>query len=340
MVRRRLGLAVAAAAAIILSAPYVQQVFNVLSTSWPTQFRAIAIGATVVPAALTLPYAVVRIRDRHLVRYGLLALAAIAGSSFALANALSPTESFHFIEYGVLGLLFYRAFRPADDVSMLVLPLVAGTMAGTLDEWFQWFIPVRAGEARDIVLNAVASVCGMLVALGVEPPDHLALRLQPGSGRRIGAWMAAGLAVFVGFFLTVHVGYDVNDPLVGSFRSRYSAEALTRAALERAERWRSRPPVVQPALWREDQYLTEGLWHVRRRNDAWTAGDIVTAWRENLILERFYGPVLDTRIYADDAGHRWPSEQRADAGKRVGDRVEPHASDAYAYPLYVWPKGF
>jgi hypothetical protein len=340
MVRRRLVLAVAATAAIILSAPYVQQLFNVLSASWPAQFRTIAISATVVPAGFAFLYAMGRIRDRYLIRYGLLALAVLAGSGYAFANALSPTESFHFVEYGVVGLLFYRTFRPADDLSMLVLPLIAGTIAGTLDEWCQWFIPVRAGEARDIVLNSVASACGMLVALGVDPPDRLEMPLRPGSRQRLVAWTSAGLMVFAAFFLTVHVGYDVSDPEVGSFRSRFSAEALTRASLERAERWRGRPPIVQPALRREDQYLTEGLWHVRRRNDAWEAGDVATAWRENRILEKFYAPVLDTRTDADETRHRWPNEQRVDAGKRVGERVEPLDSDAYAYPLYVWPKGF
>lgn len=340
MVRGRLVLAVVAAAAIILSAPFVQQVFDFLSTTWSGQFRTISIGATAVPASVALLLAATRIRDRHLFRYGLLALAAAIGSGYISAGALGATESFHFVEYGVLGLLFYRSWRSLDDVSTLILPLVAGTIAGTLDEWFQWFIPIRAGEARDIVLNAVASLCGLCVAVGLDPPGRLALRLQPGSAARVAAWTCAGLVVFAGFFLTVHVGYDVQDPEVGSFRSRYSAEMLGRASLERTVRWRSRPPVERRPLGREDHYLTEGLWHVRRRNDAWDAGDVETAWRENRILEKFYAPVLDSPTFASTVGHRWPPAQRADAVERAGSRARPHASDAYAYPLYIWPKMF
>lgn len=337
MVRQRLVLAAVAAAAVILSAPFVQQLFFVLSSDWPEQFQRIAIGATVVPTCLALLYAAARIRSSFLLRYALLAIALVIGAGYVVVNALSVTERFHFVEYGVLGFLFYRAWRPVSDASAFVLPVVAGTIAGVFDEWFQWFIPIRAGEARDIVLNAVASVCGLLFAVSVDPPERFTTRLRPHSRMSVGAWSLAGVAVFTAFFLTVHVGYDVSDSEVGSFRSRYSAEALARVSHERAERWRNAPPLVQRRLWREDQYLTEGLWHVARRNDAWTAGDVSTAWRENLILEKFYAPVLDNPTYADRTGHRWPSAQRADAAERGGRNTSPQVSDAYPYPLYVWP---
>ncbi|MGH9254896.1 MAG: VanZ family protein [Vicinamibacterales bacterium] len=340
MVRQRLVLAVTAAAAIILSAPIAQEAFGFVSTAWPRQFDAIAVGATAVPAGIALLVAVARIRDRHLVRYGLLAVAVTAGAAYIFVNALGATESVHFIEYGLLGVLFYRAWRSVDDVSLFVLPVVAGTIAGIVDEWFQWFIPIRAGEARDIVLNTVASACGLLFATSLDPPGRLALRLPPGSRVRVARWTAAGLVVFAAFFLTVHVGYDVGDPEIGSFRSRYSAETLERASRDRAGRWHTRPPLVQRRLWREDQYLTEGLWHVGRRNDAWADGDVVTAWWENRILEKFYAPVLDSPTYAGAAGHRWPAAQRADAAERAAPRTGPHASEAYAYPLYVWPRVF
>jgi hypothetical protein len=332
-----LAVAMVLAAAIILSAPYAQELFTAIGAAWPSQFRVIAIGATVVPAGIALLYGIARIRHRHLARYALLAVAVIIATSYVFINAPLVTEIFHFIEYGVLGYLFYRAWRSAYDVSLVVLPVVAGTIVGTLDEWLQWFIPLRAGEARDIVLNAVASVCGLLFALAVDPPERFALRLQPGSRMRVARWSTAAGAVFVGFFLTVHVGYDVSDPELGSFRSHYSSDALLRASKDRADRWRSAPPVVRPRLGREDQYLTEGLWHIARRNDAWAAGDVAAAWRENRILEKFYAPVLDSTTSENGATHRWPEAQRNDAGERGGNKAAPYASDEYAYPLYVWP---
>jgi hypothetical protein len=332
-----LAIAVMLAAAIILSAPYAQDLFSEIGEAWPAQFRVISIGATVVPAGIALLYGVARIRHRYLARYALLALAVMIGAGYVFIGALLVTEIFHFIEYGVLGYLFYRVWRSARDVSLVVLPVVAGTIAGTVDEWFQWFIPVRAGEARDIVLNAVATICGLLFALAVDPPERLALRFQPGSGMRVARWTTAAVAVFVAFFLSVHVGYDVSDPEVGSFRSRYSSNALLRASRDRADRWRGAPPVVRPGLAREDQYLTEGLWHIRRRNEAWSAGDVVGAWRENRILEKFFDPVLDSPTSVGGAAHRWPDDQRIDAGERGGNKATPYSSDEYVYPLFVWP---
>jgi hypothetical protein len=156
----------------------------------------------------------------------------------------------------------------------------------------------------------------------------------------VAIWSAAALLAFGLFFHTVHVGYDVEDAEIGVFRSRYRAAELAAAASDRAARWRERPPVVQRRLWREDHYLTEGLWHVRQRNDAWARGDLTTAWRENRILEKFFAPVLETRTYADPAGHRWPPEQRAEAAARVSGAAQPYASDVYAYPLFIWPRLF
>ena len=332
---RRLALAAVAAALVVFSAPFAQQAFTAAGTAWPGAFRTIGISATAVPAGVALLAALWRIRDRRWFRYLLVALGFAIGAAYILITGLTFGESFHFVEYGVLAWLFYRVWRGVPDLSAIVLPLAATTIAGAADEWFQWFIPIRAGEARDVLINNVAAACGLLFAVGLEPPERLTASLGRESRPRAAGWVAAAAAVFGLFFYTVHVGHDVGDPEIGSFRSRYTATALARAASTRAERWRNEPPVVQRRLWREDQYLTEGLWHVQRRNQAWAAGDAATAWREHRILEKFFTPILDTPTYAGTAGHRWPPAQREEAARRAGVST-PYASDEYAYPLYVW----
>lgn len=340
MVPKRLVAASAFAAAIIVSAPFVQQLFTWISTEWPEQSQALGVAAAALPAGVVLLLVIWRIRDRRVLRYGLTAAGVGLGAGYVRIAELFFTEAFHFVEYGVLAILCYRVWTDVDDWSIVVRPLLAGTIVGSLDEWFQWFIPIRAGEARDVLINLVATACGLLVAVALEPPVRLRLALDRRSRIAVTAWAAATLGVFALFFHTVHVGHDVYDPEIGSFRSRYTAAALADAARDRAARWRDAPPLVQRRLWREDHYLTEALWHVQRRNGAWEAGDALTAWRENRILETFYAPVLDTPTYADPAGHRWTEAQRADAAARVGGTLRPYASDAYAYPLYVWPALF
>ena len=341
MIPSRLVAAWACAAAIILSAPFVQQLFVEVTARWPEQARALGVAATVVPAGIVLVLAIRRIRDRRLLRYALLMVGLGASVAYILGTGLTFTEAFHFAEYGVLALLFYRAWRPSADWTLFALPLVAGVIAGSLDEFFQWFIPIRAGEARDVLINVVATACGLLAAVAIDPPASVRLTLDRASRRHVLAWSASALVVFALFFQTVHVGHAVIDPEIGSFRSRYTAGELAAAARDRAERWRDRPPVAQRRLGREDHYLTEALWHVQRRNQAWDAGDAAAAWRENQILETFYAPALDTATYVSPGGHRWPAAQRDEAALRAGAAgSRPYASDAYAYPLYVWSSPF
>jgi hypothetical protein len=76
--------------------------------------------------------------------------------------------------------------------------------------------------------------------------------------------------------------------------------------------------------------------HVQRRNQSWAAGNVLAARHENLILEKYYAPVLDAPSYLSPTGHRWPPEQRADAESR-GQGFMIYVSDALDYPVLVWP---
>jgi hypothetical protein len=311
----------------------------------------LGIAATVVPLGITLLVALARIRDRRAIRYLTLAGSLLLGAAYVVLDQLSFTECFHFVEYGLLGWLFYCAstsvlppgvgagenVRPGDDGSVIVVPLLAGFIVGTLDEWFQWFIPIRAGEARDVILDIVATGCGVLFALSLEPPRWQGFTLHKRSFRRVAVCGSVAVTVLALFILSVHVGHEVRDPRIGSFRARYTADELAELSRDRTARWAVQPPVVLRRLSREDQYLSEGLWHVQQRNAAWEAGDLAVAWRENLILETFYAPVLDVPTYGALEGHRWPAEQRADVEQRPGINRGPLVNDVYRYPLLVWP---
>ncbi len=256
-------------------------------------------------------------------RYSAIGAALILGVVYSLANAqgiaeVDTVERFHFVEYGLITLLFYRAWRPVGDASLFVLPVLAGLLVGTAEEWLQWFIPGRIGDMRDVFLNGASIVCGLLFSLGLDPPDKLSLAFDRGSLRRIGIVACSVALVFAAFVFTVHVGVENHDAGAGTFRSRYDMTTLVRLSQDRAVRWKEDPPVARPAsLSREDQYQNEGHLHVRERNRLWDAGDIRGAWQENLILEKFFAPVLDAPSFLSKSGHRWPDAQRSDAEQRV-----------------------
>jgi hypothetical protein len=144
--------------------------------------------------------------------------------------------------------------------------------------------------------------------------------------------------VFGAFVGVVHLGYVLDVDGIGTFASRHSVTELEALQSDRSARWLTDPPLNIPRLSREDQYLDEGLWHVRERNRRWDEGQITAAWHENLILERFFAPVLDRRTYVSVNGNRWPPEHRADAEARGGAAGTPFVSAAEPYPILMWSK--
>jgi hypothetical protein len=157
--------------------------------------------------------------------------------------------------------------------------------------------------------------------------------LRRGSLARIG-WLAAAVVLgLAGFLQSVHLGHTITDDETGSFDSRYTERELHHLAAEREQRWRTHPPEPQGPLAREDQYLSEALGHVQERND----GDSRVAWRENRILEKFYGPVLEIRA-GSTLAYRWPREQRAELASHVADDQQAYISAALPVPVFKWPK--
>lgn len=330
--RGRFLLAVAAVVVVVMASPFVGRINAAVSQALPGQYVAILLASVILPGIAAIGLALLRIGERRLLRYGLLAAAVAVAVLYATVMQTSRTEQFHFTEYGLITFLFYAAWRWRNDATALVLPVCAALMAGFADEWFQWFVPSRVGEARDVVLNGVGIACGLLIAFALDPLP----RVTAPAGRDARRTLAIGLTAVIlvaGLFLqTVHLGYEVHDSPTGTFRSRFTPSALREAAAERAVRWRLAPPAELPLISREDHYLTEGRFHVEFRNTAVSAGDSRTAWRENLILERFYAPVLESGL----PGSRWPPEQRSAIATVSAADARPYVSAAYPFPLYAW----
>jgi hypothetical protein len=337
-------LAALVASALVLAAPFIGEIRRAILTRFPGHFVLIVGGIVAGAVGVALLAALARIRDRRPWRHAGIAGALVIAVGYAVFSRtgdpqVDAVERFHFVEYGLITLLFYRAWRPAGDASALVLPVLAGLLVGTLEEWFQWFIPVRVGEVRDVFLNGVAIGCGLLFSVALDPPPGSMRGLSGASRRRIGAVAALVVVIFAAFFQAVHMGHLVTEGR-WSFRSAYPAARLDALAADRTARWAGAMVDRPKRLSAEDQYMTEGHWHVAERNDAWAAGDAATAWHENLILERYFAPVLDTPSYLSRSGHRWGADHRADAERRLAGSPAPGAYESRAEPsaIYLWSK--
>lgn len=344
---RALAAAVGLSAAIVVASPLVGDLRQAVLTAFPRYYVMIIWAGTAAGAAALAALCLSRIRAHRALRYSALALALVvaAGAASVLRSGnanVDAVEAFHFVEYAAVTLCFYRAFRACPRWEAYGLAALAGILVGALDEWYQWFVPGRAGELHDVLFDAVAVGCGLLLCVALDPWD------APRGPRRAGAaatlaWCAAFVALVVsGFVAGVHMGYEIHDQDIGAFRSRFSASRLRELAGARAVAW-GRAPLPAPGRFgREDQYLAEALWHVRRRNEALEAGrrgareQFAAAWGENLILEGYFEPVLEARDGAGHPAYRLPDEQRASLVPAVSAGTPAFSSDANPFPIYTW----
>lgn len=317
-----MALAIVVSLVLVLSAPFIGEFRRWIAATLPGQYVWIVNGAAGLFVAAVGIAALARIRQGRVWRFGLIAAAAVIAVGFTMRTgssvpAVAAVEHFHFVQYGVITWLFYRAWRSRGDLASLVLPATAAFVFGVAEEWWQWFLPARVGELQDVLLNTVAITCGLMVSVALEP---LARKQGSPSARGVAA-SAAGLAFAIAsvgaFTWTVHVGHVIANPSIGEFRSRYSAAQLLALSNARLAQWAVDPPLVRRTLAREDQYRSEGEAHVRARNDAWERGDVARAWGENLVLEQYYTAVLDTPSHISRSGHRWHPDHRADAERRM-----------------------
>jgi VanZ family protein len=338
----RLLVALVASLAVVLAAPFVGQARGSIQEALPGHYRNIVLGMVAIGVVGIMAIALTTIRERRLLRYSLLAGAVAGGVVYAYLTRtdnpeVNAVEWFHFVEYGLLTLLFHRVWRETGDLSSLVLPAIAVFVVGTLDEGFQWFVPARVGELRDVFLNLAAIACGLVCGAGIAPPRRLA-HVTGRTHRSLFYGLAVGVLALSVFVYTVHMGYYVRDGSGDGFLSRFSEEDLRSASTDRGERWKNTPPVELRRLSREDQYLAEGIWHIQQRSIAFRYGDPRTAFKENQILETWFAPVLDFPTYLTPETERWPPEQKAAVAEKVVPAAEPFISAASPVPIYTWSR--
>jgi VanZ family protein len=335
-----------ASALILFGSPYVGELRSSLRAAFPEQYPWIIGGVTATAVVAAIGWAVARLHQSQRdpgadgsaprsrwTRYTLVVAAVVGSAAYARAvssgqSEVDLVEAFHFVEYGLVTYLFYWWWRNRPDLSGVAFTACVGVGLGIADEWVQWFVPGRVGEMHDVLLNAVAVGCGLLVSVAVHPPASIAWPTSRSSRVALGAAVSGLIVAFSGFVDCVHLGYELPDGEGGVFRSNYDAHALAAAVSDRPRLWSVSPPPVR-GFRQEDHYLSEGEWHVQRRKIAVGKGEWWVALREDAILERFYSPVLGVR-------GRWSEEQRSDVTRKAhGHETASYRSDAAPYPIYV-----
>lgn len=185
-------------------------------------------------------------------------LAGMGGLFSWLAWSLraNPEESFHFVQYGMLSVLLFRALRHRlSDPSIYLTATLIGSALGILDELIQWVVPRRYFDFRDIWINAQAvGLVQIALAAGIRPPGIrgrptwtglqlfcraamavlLLLLLCVSATPRAVAFLARYLPAAAGLdHVPAEYGHRIEDPRIGVFFSRLPPAELHRQDRER-----------------------------------------------------------------------------------------------------------
>ena len=362
--------------------PLARAIRDVVSQYSGPEIYTYAVIGVVVLAAVLMAVSQLRRARVGLVQFAWLLAVAAAYILYTVFLKGAAIEAMHFVLYGLLGFLVYRALsHRVHDTGIYFAAAIAGAIVGMLDEALQWAAPKRFWALQDIWIDFVgAALMQVAIAQGLRP-TIIARGFSPASVRLVSRLAAVALVLLaitalntppriawyssqipaLAFLQTnesvmLEYGYRYETPETGVFRSRLTLEALRQADRERAvdggrllAEYRERDrygeflslytPVNDPFLhearvhlFRRDRFLEraernlagvppEPGARVPPPHEDEAEEQMTVAYRENQILERYFGGVLR------ESGLAWSPETLA--------RVRAHVLPDYAYDSWV-----
>ncbi|MDO8580789.1 MAG: VanZ family protein [Candidatus Omnitrophota bacterium] len=151
------------------AAGWVALIYSTLSVVRPvceflkktTPFNAMMNGVLIVCLCLLLKRAWGSRWIRRASTWGLL-LGAVAVYAVLALRLPSPEERLHFLEYGVLAFLIYRALRlDVSSSGAYMLAFILTSLLGWGDEGIQGILPNRYFQWADVWLNSQSALLGL-----------------------------------------------------------------------------------------------------------------------------------------------------------------------------------
>jgi len=343
---------------IFLIVPIARSVRNFVEERLSAAFFGYSVIFVVCIAFLIVFYLLwFRLKIRAFPNYLWLTVIACIYIFFTLKLWKRPEEAVHFLEYGLLGLFLFRALRyHIDDKSVYLTAFLIGGLVGIFDEAFQWMMPRRIWDMRDIGLNALScGLCQIAIWKGIRPKLP-ASRAQPKSIRTLSYFVVTIIILLALSFSNTPARvkiytesfpflsflrkeepmaqdiYKHRDPEIGIFYSCLTYEELDRIDAEKAEEYGL---ILEE--WSQKKYndflnmfpmyaipfLHEMRVHIFRRNRKFSMSmkdeiqknrieNLLIAYKENLILEKYFGRTLEKSPY------KWPQKRL----KRIESEID------------------
>lgn len=361
--------------AIFLIVPVARTIQKYVSSHWGASLFGYAVLLTVSGIFIyLLLYLFFRMKIRRISNYLWLLLVTTLYVYFTLQLWDVPVEAIHFLEYGLLGFLLFRALKfDIKDLSLYIIAFLMGSLVGIFDEILQWIVPLRLWDIRDVGLNALS--CG-LFQLGLWKgiwPGGISAKIKPKSWKILSLMLGVNL-IFLGLCLSntpqrvsayterftkfsfLNKEEPMNrfrhvhkDPEVGTFHSLLSPADLKKEDTLRAtqnaqilKNWKSKDfrkfrrsfqPLRHP-------FLYELRFHLEIRDKNFSLAlqtenrDLqkklyLAAYKENLILERYFGNTLQKASYSKEKD--WlPAEES------LINKNTPYTSPISFGPIFPW----
>ena len=247
------------ASSIFFLVPLARTISNFVKTNWNISLFGYSVLIVVFFVfLLSLYFLWYRLSIRAVSQYLWLAAVALVYVFFTLKLWRRPEEAIHFLEYGLLGFLLFKAFRHhIHDKSVYFAAFLLGAMIGLFDEILQWMVPLRYWDLRDVGLNALSVGLFQIAFWKGIRPEISSTRVTPKSMRII-SWLLVANLFLLGLcssntpprvrsytklfpFLSFlnkqepmkELKHKHKDPEIGVFFSRLEVEELKRIDSER-----------------------------------------------------------------------------------------------------------
>lgn len=160
---------------IFLSVPVARNIQSFVTKNLGKKFFIYFVLAFLILAFSLLLYVlIVKLKVRSASSYVWLIIITSLYIYFTLKLQKNPPEALHFLEYGILGFLLFRALKHnIKDKSIYITATLFCLLIGTMDEIIQWIAPRRFWDFQDVGLNVLSGGLMLLATWTVIQPRHI-----------------------------------------------------------------------------------------------------------------------------------------------------------------------
>jgi hypothetical protein len=156
---------------IFLTVPVAREIQDYVSEHWGRNLFLYGVVAMIVLLLITALKLITGRQSTKVQHHVWLFSIATVFIIYTIQLRGNPEEAVHFVQYGILAILVYRALtHRITDPGIYFVALLLTTAIGIIDEALQWLTPGRVWGLKDIRLDSVAAALVLLgLAMGIRP---------------------------------------------------------------------------------------------------------------------------------------------------------------------------